>query len=426
MLGPYRATSPIVLGLPRGGVPVAYEVARALGAPLDVWVSRKIGAPFQPELGVGAVAEGGVVYLNEDLLRQLGLHEPDLAATIERETREVARRAERFRRGGPAPNLHGRVVVLVDDGIATGGTARAAIRGIRAQAPQEIVLCAPVGAVQTIRDLRPEVDNVACLEPTPTLRAIGPWYDDFSQVSDAEVMAFLDAARVGSAGSGSHAEDVRIPIGGRVALSGTLHVPGGANGIVAFAHGSGSSRYSPRNQQVAATLVEAGMGTLLLDLLTPDEEEAERHTRHLRFNIGLLADRLLSAARWLEGQPLPIGYFGASTGAAAALVAAARQPEGIVAVVCRGGRPDLAEDYLAQVRAPTLLIVGGDDTEVLELNERAYRLLRCEKRLEVIAGATHLFEEPGCLDQVAALAKTWFARAFAAAAVPVSHAQAHR
>lgn len=187
--------NPIVLGLPRGGVPVAYEIARALGAPLDVWVSRKIGTPGQPELGVGAVSEGGSVYLNRGLMRQLGLEEEDLANAAEREAREVTRRALRFRNHGRPPELRGRTVILVDDGIATGGTVRAAIPSLRAHHPRELILAVPVAASQSLEEIAPEVDRVVCVEASPALWAIGEWYEDFTQVSDEEVVRLLEAAR---------------------------------------------------------------------------------------------------------------------------------------------------------------------------------------------------------------------------------------
>jgi len=197
-------------------------------------------------------------------------------------------------------------------------------------------------------------------------------------------------------------------------LEGNLSLPEGARGIVLFAHGSGSSRHSPRNRYVAQILNEAKLATLLVDLLTPDEEAIDLRTAHLRFDIGLLAERLVGVTDWLTQYPdtreLRIGYFGASSGAAAALVAAAQRPDAVDAVVSRGGRPDLAGPALALVRAPTLLIVGGNDFEVVELNRRALALLRCEKRLEIVPGATHLFEEPGALEVVARLAREWFER----------------
>jgi pimeloyl-ACP methyl ester carboxylesterase len=200
----------------------------------------------------------------------------------------------------------------------------------------------------------------------------------------------------------------------RAVLEGELTIPDGAVAVVAFAHGSGSSRHSPRNRRVAASLHEVSLATLLFDLLEPDEEAQDMRTGRLRFDIPLLGGRLIAAVDWLASEPrtadLPAGCFGASTGAAAALVAAARRPDRIAAVVSRGGRPDLAGDELARVRAPTLLIVGGADPVVIDLNREAQSRMRCETRLEIIDGAGHLFEEPGTLDTVARLAREWFAR----------------
>jgi putative phosphoribosyl transferase len=205
--------------------------------------------------------------------------------------------------------------------------------------------------------------------------------------------------------------DVQIP-SGTAKLHGTVQIPAGTSGLVAFAHGSGSSRFSPRNQYVAGVLCDTGLGTLLFDLLTPDEEIIDAQTRHLRFDIELLATRLMDVATWLthtdETRHVRVGYFGASTGGGAALVAAARLAHVIGAVVSRGGRPDLAGAALLHVVSPTLFIVGGRDTTVIRLNEAAYVQLRCQKALEIIPGATHLFEEPGALEHVAQLAAGWF------------------
>ena len=216
--------------------------------------------------------------------------------------------------------------------------------------------------------------------------------------------------------AGSEVEErvVHITVG-PVTLEGNLSLPEGAHGVVLFAHGSGSSRHSPRNRHVARLLNTAKLATLLVDLLTADEEAIDQRTAHLRFDIGLLAERLVGATDWLTQRPetrrLRIGYFGASTGAAGALVAAAERPQVVGAVVSRGGRPDLAGPVLRSVRAaPTLLIVGGNDFPVIEMNREALAQLRCEKRLVIVPGATHLFEEPGALDQVAQLARDWFER----------------
>ena len=205
--------------------------------------------------------------------------------------------------------------------------------------------------------------------------------------------------------------EATIPAGA-VTLTGDLIVPADARGIVLFAHGSGSSRHSSRNQFVARVIRNAGVGTLLFDLLTLREEEEEKWTRHLRFNIELLAERLVGATAWIKTnektKDLRIGYFGSSTGAAAALIAAAQAGEQVGAVVSRGGRPDLAGAFLSQVRLPTLLIVGGLDYQVIGLHQEPFDKLQCEKEMVIVPGATHLFEEPGTLEQVASLAADWF------------------
>jgi pimeloyl-ACP methyl ester carboxylesterase len=210
-------------------------------------------------------------------------------------------------------------------------------------------------------------------------------------------------------------DEIRIRVG-QVELGAELNVPERAGGLVLFAHGSGSSRHSPRNQYVARVLREAAIGTLLFDLMTSKEEEAEAYTRHLRFDIPFLAKRLVAATEWAktetagQGRKLKLGYFGSSTGAAAALVAAAELGENVSSVVSRGGRPDLAGDALSKVTAPTLLVVGGDDEPVISLNEKAHGILKCEKAIRIIPGASHLFEESGTLEQVAEIAADWFAQ----------------
>jgi dienelactone hydrolase len=206
---------------------------------------------------------------------------------------------------------------------------------------------------------------------------------------------------------------VEVPAGD-VRLPGGLSVPPDARGVVVFAHGSGSGRFSPRNRAVAEVLVQAGLATLLTDLLTAEEEAEDVRTARLRFDVDLLGERVIATIDWLasdaEVGDLPVGCFGASTGAAAALIAAAERPSRVAAVVSRGGRPDLAREALPRVKAPTLLIVGGRDTEVIRLNELAHALLGGESRLEIVPGASHLFEEPGALEQVAVLARHWFVR----------------
>jgi len=245
--------------------------------------------------------------------------------------------------------------------------------------------------------------------------AVGQHYVDFSPTSDDEVIVLLDRAAHRRTGAGAQADtpdcdvDVAIPVGD-VVLEGHLHLPEPARAVVVFAHGSGSSRHSPRNRFVADALYEAGLGTLLLDLLSPGEERLRSNV----FDIELLAGRLAAATAWLRTRPeaaaCRVGYFGASTGAGAALWAAAADPGSVDAVVSRGGRPDLALERLGAVTAPTLLIVGGEDVAVLEANRRALAALGPSSRLAVVDGAGHLFEEPGTLAEAAVLARDWFVR----------------
>lgn len=434
----FRNENPIVLALPRGGVPVGYEVARALNAPLDVLIARKLGAPGQPELGIGAIAPGGVRVLNEEAIDMLGIREAEIEAIAAEEERELARRLRRFRGDRPPPALRERTVILVDDGLATGVTAKAAIRAIRKEEPRRIIFAVPVCASDTARSLSEEVDALVCLEAPPSFGAVGLWYQNFEQTSDEEVLEWLERAREetaevegreapatgsnspagepNSAAEGPNWDDPRsvTVTAGRIRLQGDLRIPAGARGIVLFAHGSGSSRFSPRNRFVADVLHRAGLATFLLDLLTAKEESIDRVTAALRFNIGLLAERLVEATDWVARQPetgsFRVGYFGSSTGAAAALIAAARRPDRVGAIVSRGGRPDLAGPALSEVRAPTLLIVGGEDRQVIELNKGAMARMRAPAELKIIPGATHLFEEPGALEQVVRMASDWFVR----------------
>jgi predicted phosphoribosyltransferase/dienelactone hydrolase len=424
----FALEDPIVIGLPRGGVPVAYEVARQLEAPLDVVIVRKLGAPIQPELAIGAIGEEGARVVNHDLIHALRIAPRQLDAIVEREQAELGRREQLYRAGTAPLSVSGRTVILVDDGIATGSTATAAARVLRARGAERIVLAVPVGPPGVRARFAEEIDECVCLEQPEGFFSVGAYYEHFGQTSDEEVVELLRRGR--------EQPDDRVPIeapagdpprtaGGidwsrvrhrtveiaadAIRLPGDLRLPPDPSGLVIFAHGSGSSRLSPRNVQVAAALNAAGLGTLLFDLLT----DAEADDRDKVFDIELLAQRLVAATRWAqrdtELQDLGIGYFGASTGAAAALCAAAEVGAQIRAVVSRGGRPDLAGHRLGEVTAPTLLIVGGADWGVIELNKQALDELRCEKELVLVPLATHLFPEPGALEHVAVLAARWFA-----------------
>jgi putative phosphoribosyl transferase len=431
-LSSFAKEQPVVVALPRGGVPIGVEVARALGAPLEILAVRKLGAPGNPELGVGAVAEDGTGVLDPRSADMLGMTQTMLDATLAQESEELRRRVKRYRDGRPPIPVGGRTVIVVDDGLATGLTDLAAVRALRKLGARRVIVAVPVGSSESVSMLAEEADRVLCLIIPKRLLAVGMWYRDFSPVSDEQVIALLaeaagdsaaeattDAPRTASQASSprpptrtqesSSSETLSFDLGG-VQLAGDLTMPASACGLVLFAHGSGSSRMSPRNRAVAHALNDASLATLLFDLL--DEQEALR--RELVFDIPLLAGRLELLTRWVGSQPrlrsLPIGYFGASTGAAAALRAAAEVGDAVAAVVSRGGRPDLAGDRLSSVAAPTLLIVGGRDPEVLELNRHAAAQLRCPHDLVIVEGAGHLFEEPGTLERVAELAVGWFRR----------------
>jgi putative phosphoribosyl transferase len=415
-----RGQSVVVLGLPRGGVPVAFEVARALGAPLDLIVVRKLGVPWQPELAMGAIGEDAVRVINDEVMRNAGVSDRELAAVETRERAELERRARRFRDNRKREPLEMRTVVIVDDGIATGSTARAACQVARAQGAARVVLAVPVAPPEWRSRFAGVADELVALETPASFFAVGQVYADFSQTTDSEVLECLDRARSSVADASAvrnravadddppMRDDEVLVSGGDVVLEGHLMIPERPLGVVLFAHGSGSSRRSPRNRHVASVLQQSGVGTLLFDLLTTKEEIQRANV----FDIELLARRLLEATRWLRTQPaaigLPIGYFGASTGAAAALWAAAEAGAGIAAVVSRGGRPDLAAGRLAIVAAPTLLIVGSRDDSVIALNRSAQALMRCETRLTIVPGATHLFEESGTLAAAAEAARDWF------------------
>jgi len=386
----------VVLGLPRGGVPVARQVARALGAPLDVFLVRKLGYPGQPELAMGAIASGGIRVLNDELVRELRLTDAVIDHVAEREAAELQRREHAYRGDRPPLDLSGKTVILVDDGLATGATMRAAVEAVRTRGPRQVVVAVPTAPPHAVRELRGQVDDLVWLIAPEPFHAVGLWYEDFREVSDEDVRRLL-----------------RIPAERQVDAGGAeaaLVVPEGAPGLVIFAHGSGSSRFSPRNRYVAGVLEDAGLATLLVDLLTVEEERVDLRTRELRFDIDLLAARVVGSVRWSSSLELAVGLFGASTGAAAALVAAAREPDFVRAVVSRGGRPDLAGDALAEVRAPVLLIVGGRDELVLDLNRRAQAAMTQagSVELEVVPDATHLFEERGALEHVADVARAWF------------------
>ncbi len=406
-----RDERPVVVALPRGGVPVGAEIARALGAPLEILIVRKLGAPTNPEFAVGAIAEDGITLIDSATVRQIGIPRGELDRILLRERRELERRVALFRGDRSAVDIRGRTVILADDGLATGLSDLAAVHALRARGAGRIVVAVPVGSREAIAALREVADEVVCHTIPRELMGVGGWYRNFDQVSDDAVRAILATFRPTQAAAApadvGQRREIHVDDAG-VRLTGDLVIPEAPQGLVIFAHGSGSSRMSPRNRKVAERLNAAGLATLLIDLLATHEEGR----RDLVFDIPLLARRLVAATGWATRDPathgLPLGYFGASTGAAAALWAAADAEAPIRAIVSRGGRPDLAGPMLASVRAPTLLIVGSLDAQVGELNRAAAERLGAPHRIEVVPGAGHLFEEPGTLAVVADAAARWF------------------
>jgi len=405
-LEPYRGQHPLVLAIPRGGVPMGRIVADQLGGDLDVVLVRKIGAPSYPELAIGAVDEHGTVMLNSNA-KLAGAGDNYVREEARRQLELIRTRRRSYGAGRHSLPVAGRVVIVIDDGLATGATMIAALRSLREQRPSRLICAVPVAAPESLTEVRSQADETVCLSSPESFRAVGMYYREFDPVGEEEVLAALHAPHA----AGVMTERPLRIASGEVLLDGDLVVPPSPQGLVLFAHGSGSSRHSERNRYVAEVLQRNSIATLLMDLLTPDEDT----DRRTRFDIPLLTQRLGSALRYMQDDAmvgaLPKGLFGASTGAAAALAVAASQPESVKAVVSRGGRPDLAgEQVLRGVTTPTLLIVGGADEQVLALNRASQELIGRFADLVVVPGATHLFEEPGALDKVVEAAGDWFAQ----------------
>jgi len=401
---------PLIYALPRGGVPVAVEVAKSLHAPLDLFLVRKIGAPGNPEVALGAIVEGASreIVINENVKHKSGANDAFIAQAVTEQQAELERRKDRYLGDRARLDPSGRTVVVVDDGLATGATMKAALIGLKRSNPKRIILALPVAPEAALNEIAPQADDIICLNPSTDFWGVGHFYRDFHQLSDAETVALLDQVKscpTQPLTKRPYKRQVTIP---PLGLPGDLTVPPQPRGIVLFAHGSGSSRLSPRNTYVADKLNAQGFATLLFDLLTPEEGEDRRNV----FDIPLLADRIVAASLWITSEPdledLPLGLFGASTGAGAALVAAAELRGRVSAVVSRGGRPDLAADFLPQVISPTLLVVGSLDHDVIALNDQAHATLTCPSELKVVSGAGHLFEEPDALDIAVDHAARWF------------------
>ncbi|USX54521.1 phosphoribosyltransferase family protein [Lentzea sp. HUAS12] len=413
-----RDQNAVVLAVPRGGVPVAVEVANALEAPLDVVVVRKLGLPFQPDVAAGAIAEGGVRVLDQRVSRLSGLTRSELAAVEHDQRRELLRRLRRFRRHRPVP-LKGRVAVVVDDGAATGASARAACRVARARGAARVVLATPVCPADVVGLLLQDADEVVALTTPPDFDAVGRHYDDFRQVGDAEIVHALTPATGGPPPRRrvTRQRSIEIPVG-RIRLQADLAVPQHPVSVVVFAQAGCSARHSSRVRYLAAELNRAGVATVLAGLLTQEEEL----DRAAVTDVSLLGHRLTAVTRWARSEPghrsLPVGCFGTGCAAAAALRAGADPRAGLAAVLGLSGHLDLAEPWLGRVRPPTLLVVGSGDAAGIAVHERLVPRLRCEHRFVVVHRANGRFDEPEALDTVSRLAHDWFTAHLTSSARP--------
>jgi putative phosphoribosyl transferase len=415
----------LVLALPRGGVPVAFEIAQSLQVELDVFLVRKLGVPGHEELAMGAISSGGDRVLNKEIIEALQLSESVVERVTKREQEEMNRREATYRRNRKSLQIQGKKVILVDDGLATGSTMLAAIHAVQKLKAAKIVIAVPVAPPSTFESMEKLGDEMICLMTPEPFYGVGLWYKDFTQTSDEDVINLLDKAeswrKVPEPPSQSLDDQlpgfhqVSIPAGS-VELSGKLLLHDGENkGIVMLVQGTGYPGQSPQHDFVAHKLYEVGFSTVRFDLLTCEEEASELKSRHLRFDIPLLTRRLIQATDWvmheLATDDQALGYFSSSTGTGAVLKAAATIGRSIKAIVSLSGRPDLAGESLSKVTAPTLLLMGGQDISIMDLNVCARSRMRPGLvRIEVVPQASHLFEEEGALERAANLSTRWFER----------------
>ncbi len=410
---PHAVNDPLVLALPRGGVPVGAELAERLAADFDVLVVRKIGLPGQPETGVGAIAEDGRVLYDDLALARMRVPRQALSETVAFERDELDRRRRVYRGERPAPRIAGRDCVVVDDGVATGGTARAALRMVRQAGPSRLVLAVPVAAPEALEMLRPEADALVVLTAPDNFRAVGEWYRDFDQLSDGSVVSILSERERHHRGPGS-ARAVRIRAG-QVYLDGDLTIPTAVRGVVVMAFGQGQS--DRRWRATASALQRAGYATLLLDLLT-GEEQGSDHPENVRdgevVDTRVLGERLSAAVTWLrqatDAASEPLGVLGSGAAAPAALVTAAERPRDVASVVVHGGRVDQAEPSLSAVRAPTLMLLESHDSFVRELGEWTRGRLGGPSELRVVSDAEQMLRGDFGWRQVAVESLGWFDR----------------
>ncbi|MEO8451085.1 MAG: phosphoribosyltransferase family protein [Gemmatimonadota bacterium] len=419
-LASYRGRRDVtLLAMARGGVAVAEGVARAIGAPLEVMIARKLGVPGIEEVAFGAIAEGLPGIVADPVRRFVGIPRRVAAQVARVERAELDRRVERYRGGRPLPPLLGRTVIVIDDGLATGATLRAAALALRRSGPARLIAAVPVASAAGLADLGPVFDEIVSAATPDPFETVSAWYHDFAPVEDDEVVRLLgrEWAATDRATSARVAEvPVTIPTVEGSAMAGDLGAPpqgGSPQGLVIFAHGGGSSRRSYRNRYLAARLRMAGWATLRIDLLL-ESEQREDGEGAVRFDIARITRRLRAATEWAVRERIAgserLVLFGASTGAAAAAGVAAALPALVAGIVCRAGRIDLAEADPAQVITPSLLVVGGADSETLRLNRDMAARLSGPVELRIVPGAGHTFEESGALGAVGELVVGWLAR----------------
>src|SRR5579875_630976 len=414
LLADRRFEDPLVVGIARGGMPVAAEVAHALGAPLDIVIVRKIGAPWNRDLAIGAVAEGDLVMVDERAVAELGLCAQEVDEAVARALEELARTIDRLREGRPRIGVRGRSVILVDDGLATGRIAQAAIRALRERGALHITLALPVGAPESVQALADSVDEALCAATPQHLRAIGDWYADFRATSDEEMLALL------AGHSGAAARSALISSEPGISAHGDLIVPWSApgHGVIVFAPSGPSHAEAQLTAELAGVLERSGFGTLSLDW--PQIDSPSRGERSE--DVQITAQLMRAATDWLRSQPesarLPIGYVGGGAGAAGALVAAAQLRSALGALVALAPRLELTGGAIALLEAPTLLVVPEQDRELLAICHAAREAMQCESRIALLPGRSPLALDRRARESLAPIVTDWLARHISAMTQP--------
>lgn len=425
-LTPFDGKNPLIVALPRGGVPVGYEVAKGLGAPLDVLVVARIPAPGPGYPAIGATGPGDVRYLDTALIRELGVSDRQLTSLAAEAAETVEDRSRRFRGTSRPLSVRNRIVILVDDGVTTGATARLAARVLRSLAPKRLLLATPVASAAALALLRDEVDGLISLISPEELGGIDRWYREYPEVTDEDVEGYLHRAHehlehlaaLGQPPAAIRVEPpppmpqraIRIPAGDQI-LDGLLGIPPDARGLVLFGHSSGSNRYTPRNQRLAERLRAAGLATLLVDLLTPEEATEDIRTRGDRDDLELMAERVIAVGDWAAQQAntrmLPVAFYGAHASGALGVLAAGQRPERIHALIARSARMAPVQGALHGTEVPLLLILGQQDAEDRTIHSEALGRMAGPAELVIVPETGPIFEAPEVIEQIAEAVADW-------------------